>query len=164
MSKTLQRISIMLPWHSKVDWHNRGFMPKINMHQEPYRHGSGGYNETETMQLLNQTHIQLPSSLQKANDMHKYGQFAKGSGPPMQHHMFPPQLSSSNYQIQYPSSSNGGGRTAGDLSLSSGDQQWQLSPPQLFATAAASSGFPQQFSRPQNWLHKIGFHSLMRPS
>ncbi|KAI8018138.1 Floral homeotic protein APETALA 2 [Camellia lanceoleosa] len=148
----------------EVDWHNRGFMPKINMQQEPYRHGSGGYNETETMQLLSQTHIQLPSSLQKANDMHIYGQFTKGSGPPMQHHMFPPQLSSSNYQMQYPSSSNGGGRTGGDLSLSSGDQQWQLNPPQLFATAAASSGFPQQFSRPQNWLHKIGFHSLMRPS
>ncbi|GFY93794.1 integrase-type DNA-binding superfamily protein [Actinidia rufa] len=49
-------------------------------------------------------------------------------------------------KIQYPSSSNGGQIDAcngGDLSLSSINPQWQLSPPQLFATAAASSGFPQ---------------------
>ncbi|KAK1324169.1 Floral homeotic protein APETALA 2 [Acorus calamus] len=38
-------------------------------------------------------------------------------------------------------------------------------PPQLFVSAAASSGFPPQITRPpHNWLQKNGFHSLMRPS
>jgi len=44
-------------------------------------------------------------------------------------------------------------------------QQWQSGPPHYLATAAASSGFPQQI-RPssQGWLPKNGFHTLMRPS
>ncbi|KAJ8637808.1 hypothetical protein MRB53_012075 [Persea americana] len=36
--------------------------------------------------------------------------------------------------------------------------------PQLFATAAASSGFPSQTVKPPGWLQKSGFHSLMRPT
>lgn len=36
--------------------------------------------------------------------------------------------------------------------------------PQLFATAAASSGFPSQTVKPPGWLQKNGFHSLMRPT
>lgn len=75
-------------------------------------------------------------------------------------------------QIQFPSGSNGGriGATnVGDLSLaatSNGSSQWQSNfPPQIFAAAAASSGFPQQIVRPQNWSSENGFHhSLMRPS
>lgn len=74
-------------------------------------------------------------------------------------------------QIQFPSGSNGGriGATnVGDLSLatSNGSSQWQSNfPPQIFAAAAASSGFPQQIVRPQNWPSENGFHhSLMRPS
>ncbi|KAF5961342.1 hypothetical protein HYC85_002551 [Camellia sinensis] len=76
-------------------------------------------------------------------------------------------------QVQYPSSSSNGGQigatTGGDhlsLSMSNNQQRLFINPPQLFATAAASSGFPQQITnRPQNWLHqKNGFHSLMRPS
>ncbi|PHU27238.1 hypothetical protein BC332_05570 [Capsicum chinense] len=85
--------------------------------------------------------------------------------------MFPPQFGSSNYQIQYPSGSNGGrigGTNVGDLSLSTshGSSQWKSNfPPQIFAAAAASSGFPQQIPRPQNWSSENGFHhSLMRPS
>ncbi|XP_068657351.1 AP2-like ethylene-responsive transcription factor TOE3 [Aristolochia californica] len=35
---------------------------------------------------------------------------------------------------------------------------------QLFATAAASSGFSSQIIKPPTWLHKNGFHSLMRPT
>ncbi|KAI8003346.1 hypothetical protein LOK49_LG08G03125 [Camellia lanceoleosa] len=77
--------------------------------------------------------------------------------------------------VQYPSSSsssNGGqiGATTGgnhlSLSMSNNQQRPFINPPQLFATAAASSGFPQQITtRPQNWLHqKNGFYSLMRPS
>ncbi|KAI8029564.1 hypothetical protein LOK49_LG01G03007 [Camellia lanceoleosa] len=86
--------------------------------------------------------------------------------------MFSP---SSNYQVQYPSSSsssNGGqiGATTGgnhlSLSMSNNQQRPFINPPQLFATAAASSGFPHQITtRPQNWLHqKNGFYSPMRPS
>ncbi|CAL5332937.1 unnamed protein product [Camellia sinensis] len=76
--------------------------------------------------------------------------------------------------VQYPSSSssNGGqiGATTGgnhlSLSMSNNQQRPFINPPQLFATDAASSGFPQQITtRPQNWLHqKNGFYSPMRPS
>lgn len=59
------------------------------------------------------------------------------------------------------------GRIGNELSLSTNDhhQQWQ-SGPHMFATAAASSGFPQQIrsSHSQNWLQNNGFHSLVRPS
>ncbi|CAL5324634.1 unnamed protein product [Camellia sinensis] len=149
----------------EADWHNRAFRPQLNIQQEPYRINSyrrEGYNETQTMQLLSQTHIQSPSSLRS-------GQFVKESENSMLH-MFSP---SSNYQVQYPSSSSNGGQigatTGGDhlsLSMSNNQQRLFINPPQLFATAAASSGFPQQITnRPQNWLHqKNGFHSLMRPS
>ncbi|XP_052197880.1 floral homeotic protein APETALA 2-like [Diospyros lotus] len=132
------------------NWHNPALRPKFNMQQESHGNGGeanrrNGYNETETVQLLSQTHIQSPKSL---------------------------HISSSNYHqvIQYPSSSNGGGM-GGELSLSSTDhhhfqyQQWQLNPPQSsFAAAAASSGFPQQIPRPQTWLQQNGSHSLIRPS
>uniref|UniRef100_A0A5B6ZKX6 Putative transcription factor APETALA2 isoform X1 n=1 Tax=Davidia involucrata TaxID=16924 RepID=A0A5B6ZKX6_DAVIN len=149
----------------EVDWRNQGFRPKKETQRnEIDARRRDGFNETETMQLLSQTHLQSPSSL-KANEMHRYGQFVK-AGEPQMLHMFPAQLSSSNFQIQFPSSSNGGrlGANGGDLSLSTSDQQWQSNPPhQLFATAAASSGFPQQINRPQHWLQN-GFHYLMRPS
>ncbi|KAL6993780.1 AP-2 complex subunit beta [Sarracenia purpurea var. burkii] len=150
----------------EVVWGNRELMPK----QQPYRNGNDcnrrdGYNEAETVQLFSQTHIQSPSSL-KPSEVHRSGQSMRWTEPPM-HHMFPTQLGSSNHHIKYPSGSNGGGRigvNGGDLTLSTSNQQWLLSPPQLFATAAASSGFPQQITRPQLFLHKNGFHSMMRPS
>lgn len=74
-------------------------------------------------------------------------------------------------QIQGPSSGNGGliGGN-GDLYFSSNSRQhWQqFNPPPLVATAAASSGFPQQnlSTPPQNWTYNFnnGFHPLMRPS
>ncbi|CAL5347239.1 unnamed protein product [Camellia sinensis] len=69
------------------------------------------------------------------------------------------------WKVQYPSSSssssNGGqigATTRGNhlsLSMSNNQQRPFINPPQLFATAAASSGFPQQITtRPQNWLHQ----------
>ncbi|GMH06407.1 hypothetical protein Nepgr_008247 [Nepenthes gracilis] len=73
----------------------------------------------------------------------------------------------------FPSSSNGSrvGINGGDLSLSTttateSHRRRFASPTQLFATAAASSGFPRQISTPlpHNWLQKSGFHSLVRPS
>lgn len=48
--------------------------------------------------------------------------------------------------------------------LSNGNHQWRTSSPSVIAAAAASSGFPQSRERPENWLQKNGFHSLMRPS
>ncbi|XP_058227892.1 floral homeotic protein APETALA 2-like isoform X2 [Rhododendron vialii] len=161
----------------EANWRNQGFRPELNMQQDLYRNG---YNESETMLLLSQTHIQSPSSLKANHEVNnnRLGQFKRGGEPPPLH-LFPPQLSPSNYQVcissyaslmfqihQCPSSSNGGDH----LSLST---NWQLNPPpppspsQLYATAAAaSSGFPQQnFTRPpHNFLQENGFHSLIRPS
>ncbi|CAK9167121.1 unnamed protein product [Ilex paraguariensis] len=141
---------------SEVDWRNRGFRPQHQLNQIGIDGGRReGYSETETLQFLSKTHFQSPSSL-KANEMHRYGPFMK-SGEPQMSRMFPPLPSLSNYQlIQFPSSSNNGGRvgvSGEELSLSTKNhQQWQSNPPQLFATAAASSGFQQQSVRPQNWL------------
>ncbi|KAG5535600.1 hypothetical protein RHGRI_023384 [Rhododendron griersonianum] len=158
----------------EADWRNRGFRPKLNMQQDPYRNG---YNESETMLLLSQTHIQAPSSLKANHEVNnsRLEQFRRGGEPPPLH-LFPPQLSPSNNQVcissyaslmfqihQYPSSSNGGDH----LSLSTNRQLNPPPPSQLYATAAAaSSGFPQQnFTRPpHNFLQENGFHSLIRPS
>nr|WAK85953.1 transcription factor AP13 [Nothapodytes nimmoniana] len=168
-----------------VDWRNRGLRPKFNQQQLQLQkqsirddihdgHIREMYNETETLQLLSQTHLQSPGS-SKTNER-SYGQFLKANVPQMLH-MFPPTLSSSSnyYQIQFPAvgSSNGGrvgvGDIVGDFSLpsSSSGEQWEFGPHhQLFAAAAASSGFPQQIVRPQNWLQTNvnGLHPLMRPS
>ncbi|PSR87964.1 Floral homeotic protein like [Actinidia chinensis var. chinensis] len=146
-----------------TDWRNREFQPKINFQQEQFIRSDrrDGYNETDTMQLLSQTHInQTPTSSFKPNEMQRYGKFAH------ELHMFPP-----HYQVQCPSSSTNG--NGGKLSLSTSEHQnWQLNivnppPGQVFASAAASSGFPQQkiiTTAPQNWLQQNGFHFSMRPS
>ncbi|XP_012079273.1 floral homeotic protein APETALA 2 isoform X2 [Jatropha curcas] len=148
-----------------MDWRNRGIRPpKLNLQRngENDDRRREGYCETETMQLLSQTHIQSP-----ANEPQRF-QMLHGFSP--------------SYQIQFPSSSNGG-RIESGLSLCSSDnqqhqqqqqlpRQWQSGSPassysqhhQLVASAAASSGFPQQIRTPQNWLQKNGFHSLLRPS
>ncbi|XP_007047337.2 PREDICTED: floral homeotic protein APETALA 2 [Theobroma cacao] len=151
----------------EADWRYRGLRPKLNLQQEPCRSDdprhrrSDGYSEAETMQLLSQTHIQSPASV-KSNEMQRYGQFRR----PGENHLFhilPPHINPSTYQSHFPSSSNGS-RVGSDLSLSTNDQQWQSGPHQLFANAAASSGFPSQIRPSQTWLQKNGFHSLMRPS
>uniref|UniRef100_A0A2P2KQN6 AP2/ERF domain-containing protein n=1 Tax=Rhizophora mucronata TaxID=61149 RepID=A0A2P2KQN6_RHIMU len=147
-----------------VDWRNWG--PKIDLYKNDNDgRGKDRCSESETMQLLSQAHIQSPAS-SKSNEMHRYVQLRK-PGENQMLHFLPPQANPSNYQIQFPSSSNGG-RIGSDLSLSTSDhhhqQQWQPGPPQLFARAAASSGFPQQITTPQNWLQNNGFHSLLRPS
>ncbi|KAG8642652.1 floral homeotic protein APETALA 2 isoform X2 [Manihot esculenta] len=152
------------PMAFEADWRNRGIRPKLNLSRsdDSDDHRREGYCETETMQLLSQTHIQSPG-----NEGQRYGQF-KRPGENQMFHGFSP-----NYQMQFPSSSNGG-RIGSDLSLSPSDyhhhhqqRQWQSRPPpphQLVANAAASSGFPQQIRTPQNWLQKNGFHSILRPS
>ncbi|XP_021714342.1 floral homeotic protein APETALA 2-like [Chenopodium quinoa] len=161
----------------ELNWQNQGSRPK-----DAYQ------DHAETMQLLSQTRLQSsPTSLQPKEMSSMHNRYA-GQMPVF----VPPHLNSSNYhhhQIQFPSSSNGGRI---DLMLSSSSanisninsncnenqqqqqqrqqqqqQQWQAGPhPQMFATAAASSGFSQQISRPPpNWMPpNNGFHPLMRPS
>ncbi|XP_060192411.1 AP2-like ethylene-responsive transcription factor TOE3 isoform X2 [Lycium barbarum] len=148
-----------------VDWRHQGSRPKQPDPIDIDARRRNGYNETETLQLLSQTHLHSPGSLKpNNNEMQRFGQYTR-AGEPQMIPMFPPQFTPSNYQVQFPSSSN-----RRELSFSSSDTQQRqtnnnVAPPQLFATAAASSGFPQRMLRLQNWSHKNGFHySLMRPS
>ncbi|KAJ6740351.1 AP2 DOMAIN TRANSCRIPTION FACTOR [Salix purpurea] len=156
---------------SEPNWQNQGLRPKqLNLHRSDNDgHGRDGYGETETTQLLSKIHIQSQASL-KSSEMPRFEQQQfRSHGDSQMNPFLPPQFNSPNYQIQYPSSSNGG-RIGSDLSLTPAElhyrhhyQQWQAGPPQ-FANAAASSGFQQQIRTPQNWLQKNGFNSLMRPS
>lgn len=155
----------------QVDWRQQGLRPKLTNLVDVENSRRDGCNEAETLQLLSQTHLHSPRSFNKAREMHnKYGPFAKASESSHILEMFPPQLGSpNNYRFQFPSSSSGSAGLIGhngDLSLSTNDPQWHSNPtPQFYrTTAAASSGFPQQIGRPQNWQLKSGFHPLMRPS
>ncbi|KAF3674746.1 Floral homeotic protein APETALA 2 [Capsicum annuum] len=168
--------------HFDIDWRRNGLRPEKQSALIDARRRDSGYNEAETLQLLSQTHLHSPVSLKhnnnnnnnnNSNQVQRFGQFMRPGDQSHMIQMFPPQFGSSNYQIQiqYPSGSNGGrigGTNVGDLSLSTshGSSQWKSNfPPQIFAAAAASSGFPQQIPRPQNWSSENGFHhSLMRPS
>ncbi|KAK4346470.1 hypothetical protein RND71_032809 [Anisodus tanguticus] len=153
-----------------IDWRRHGSRPEKNSALVDARRRDNGYNETETLQLLSQTHLHSPVSLKHNNNSTQVQRFSQFMRPGDQSHMiqmFPPEFGSSNYQIQFPSGRIGA-TNVGDLSLSrsNGSSQWQSNyPPQIFAAAAASSGFPQQIIRPQNWSSENGFHhSLMRPS
>ncbi|XP_057981382.1 floral homeotic protein APETALA 2 [Malania oleifera] len=158
------------------DWRTQGFRPELcrGDGQDQRRDRYGEAERLKTMQLLSQTHLRSPASL-NVDEMHRYGQFRRHG----ENQMLPilqPQLGSSNYQLQHSSGSNGSGigvNGGGDLlSLSTGEQQWQFPSAEhhpQFASAAASSGFPQQMATPSpshasTWLQKNGFHSLIRPS
>ncbi|WOG93067.1 hypothetical protein DCAR_0312348 [Daucus carota subsp. sativus] len=154
-----QSASMGYPMNS---WQNRGIRPM----QESGRNQlesqrRDGYNEMETLQLLSQTHLQSPGSA-RPQDMHSayWNNYTKVSEVQQGVHMFPTQHNS-NYQMQFSSSSSIGGQS----SASDYHNQWRSSGPQVFASAAASSGFPpQQIVRSDpNWLHTNGFHSYMRP-
>ncbi|KAL2241658.1 UNVERIFIED_CONTAM: Floral homeotic protein APETALA 2, partial [Sesamum indicum] len=64
----------------EVDWRRRGLRPELNF--QPHMGGIGtdtpwrrdGYNETETLQLLSQTHLHSPGSLKVNNETHRFGQ------------------------------------------------------------------------------------------
>ncbi|OIT38055.1 PREDICTED: floral homeotic protein APETALA 2-like isoform X2 [Nicotiana attenuata] len=156
-----------------VGWRQQGLRPEKQTAPVDMNAGrrENGYNESETLQLLSQTHLHSPISLKPNNNsqVQRFGQFMR-PGESHMIQMFPHQFSSSNYQVQFPSGSNGGriGATnVEEISLSTSNiasSQWQSSyPPQIFAAAAASSGFPQQTVRPhENWSSENGF--LMRPS
>lgn len=115
------------------------------------------YNETDTLQLLSQAHLHSPESF---SEVPRFGG----------HQMFNRPFASQNYQMhQFPGGSGvEGGRNVaagGEVSVSRNEQQWQTNQAQMFAAAAASSGFPSaQTFRPQNWLQKNGIHPLIRPS
>ncbi|PIM98925.1 hypothetical protein CDL12_28586 [Handroanthus impetiginosus] len=142
-----------------------------------------GYNETETLELLSQTRLNSPKM---NNEAYKFGQLRKTNEPHMLHQMFNRPLfgSQQNYQMMQHQFAGGSMNREVDIEASvcrneqqsqqqqhqqqqQQQQQWQQmnnqAQVQLFASAAASSGFPQgQTLRPQNWLHKNGIHPLTR--
>ncbi|KAJ9562318.1 hypothetical protein OSB04_007478 [Centaurea solstitialis] len=92
----------------------------------PGAFGGGRYNETETLQLLNQTHIQpVGSSEGRSSESRGYEHLTRPVDPSMFHMLRPPPLNSSNHQVEHWSNGNGNG----GIYANSG---------------AASSGFPQQ--------------------
>ncbi|KAL9241577.1 hypothetical protein vseg_015674 [Gypsophila vaccaria] len=171
----------------EINLHNQGLRPS---NKEAFRgdfdyaRQRERYFEADTMQLLSQTSLQLPpTSLLKAHDMHWYTGQSRPPGDGLSPDFIPPHLDSSNYHRQFPRSNSGG---QFDLMPSSSNsnsssietrhqleqqqqrqQQWQAgTPTQRFATAAASSGFAQQSSRPPtlNWMPPNGFYPIIRPS
>lgn len=61
------------------------------------------YNETETLQLLSQTHLHSPASLKHNNNnnsqVQRFGQFMRPGDQSHMIQMFPQQFGSSNYQV-----------------------------------------------------------------
>ncbi|KAL5713998.1 AP-2 complex subunit beta [Ranunculus cassubicifolius] len=169
----------LLPFPNVPDWSNnsQGFRPKFDVNgniggSHGYLHRHDGCSESETIRLLNQTHIQSPHNTLNAHEAYMYGQMRRnGAAPPF--NMLQPQFCPPIYQLQ---NSNIGGRTT---SVATGEQlvppsgwnrnsgtgsSWLAGTPQLFAAApAASSGFPVQMIRPTAWPNN-GFPTHMRPN
>ncbi|GJT57448.1 floral homeotic protein APETALA 2-like protein [Tanacetum coccineum] len=102
--------------------------------------GSGWFdgirrNETETFQLLNQTHHQSPNGMFMGNNEgHGYGHFIRPTNPNMLHAFNPSTVNSMSHQMQFSSSTSTAYRGGNNPSLH-----------QMYAnSAAASSGFPHQ--------------------
>ncbi|KAK9061869.1 hypothetical protein SSX86_019053 [Deinandra increscens subsp. villosa] len=90
-----------------------------------------GYNETETIQLLSQTHL-TPSMMGGNNEARGYGHFMRPADPAMLHTFNQTAINSMSHQMQFTSSTGYG---VGN----------DPSPHQMYANSpAASSGFPQQ--------------------
>ncbi|XP_042042485.1 floral homeotic protein APETALA 2-like isoform X2 [Salvia splendens] len=108
-------------------------------------------------ELLSQAHLHSPESFRISNEAPRYS-----------HHQVynRPLYAAQNYHFSGGGAAVEGGRNAGgEVSVSRNEQQWQMNQAQMFATAAASSGFPSaQTFRPQNWIQKNGIYPLMRPS
>ncbi|KAL0350701.1 UNVERIFIED_CONTAM: Floral homeotic protein APETALA 2 [Sesamum radiatum] len=146
----------------EVDWRRRGLRPELNF--QPHMGAIGtdnprrrdGYNETETLQLLSQTHLHSPGSLKVNNETHRFGQ---SGGKTNEAHML--QMLNNNTPFSQQNHQFGGGRgrgRRGEVSVARNEvQQWQMNQSPLFATAAASSGFPQaQILRPKTGCPKMG--------
>eukprot|EP00262_Sarcandra_glabra_P012546 TRINITY_DN325_c1_g1_i1.p1 TRINITY_DN325_c1_g1~~TRINITY_DN325_c1_g1_i1.p1 ORF type:complete len:510 (-),score=91.41 TRINITY_DN325_c1_g1_i1:96-1625(-) len=126
--------------------------------------------ELETLPLLDQSHVPSQISL-KANDMNQCG-YLKRSGEPPVVHIIQQQFAPPYNQIQFPSSCDGGRHSLSTYEerrqpgLGKQGSCWPSSAAasQIFASAAASSGFPQQLIKPPSWLQNNGFYSLLRPT
>ncbi|CAI8609292.1 unnamed protein product [Vicia faba] len=156
--------------HDQSNWQNGGNINKpklVNILPKPYNRPNNMepyvrdlHGENEALRMLSQTHLHSSSS----NDIHRYGPFRDQS-------QMLDSFAHTHHQpnFHFPSSSYGS-RVGSDLSLSTSNhqqqQQWQSGSHYLSSAAAASSGFPPQIRQPssQTWLHKNGFHTLMRPS
>ncbi|XP_038882661.1 floral homeotic protein APETALA 2 isoform X2 [Benincasa hispida] len=153
------------PHHS--DWQrSQGFRP-LQLNLENGGSGNKNYNnyverrnrylESETMQLLSQTHIQSPASFEMQR--HGQAQFSRpqtvGGAADQPHSQILLHNHNHNhnptFNYQFSSSSNGGRIVGNDLSLSLNDQL-QSGPSQVLTTAAASSGFAPQIRPSKNWL------------
>ncbi|XP_004509117.1 floral homeotic protein APETALA 2 [Cicer arietinum] len=149
---------------SESNWQNGGNKPKlVNILPKPYinrpnnteGYGRDFHGDSEALRMLSQTHLHSSSS----NEMQRYAPFRDSQMFHSFAHTHPPNF-------HFPSSSYVN-HVGSELSLSTRNEQeeWQSRPQYLTTAAAASSGFPPQI-RPssQAWLHKNGFHTLMRPS
>ncbi|KAG6604169.1 Floral homeotic protein APETALA 2, partial [Cucurbita argyrosperma subsp. sororia] len=141
------------PLPMEADWQrSQGFRPpQLNLLQESSSGGGSGNKNYNNAQRGNTNRRQAGGVDQPHSQILLHNQ---------NHPTF-------NHQIQFPGSSNGGRIIGSDLSLSLSDHQNQVvesGPSQVLATAAASSGFSPQIRPSKNWLHKNGFHCLIRPS
>lgn len=148
----------------QIDWNRPGFKPDQRRDR---------YNETETLQLLSQTHLHSPTA--------KMGQMRKTTNESQMLNLY--NRSQYPYTVPQPHPQHhhqfSDGRN--EFMQHQQQQQWQMNhhqqnmyhhqhhhsqqQPQLYATAAASSGFPPPASvRPQNWIQKNGIYPLIRPS
>ncbi|KAF5188668.1 Floral homeotic protein apetala [Thalictrum thalictroides] len=164
------------------DWSNnhRGSMPKFDANanhmgaDHSYLYRQNAYSESEAIRLLNQTHIQSPPNRLIVSDTFMYGQPRRSGGEGQMLHIVQPQFSPPNYQL--PNSDIGGLTGLGGGNgpfLRTGEQlrqsgwnrssnSWLAGTPPLYATPAASSGFPLQIIRPTTAWPTNGSHSNMR--
>ncbi|XP_026445946.1 floral homeotic protein APETALA 2-like [Papaver somniferum] len=148
-------------FQSQPNRSNRGF--KLKLQDEQFRNNNP-YFQTST------------------NELSRYEQLRVIGESPIFHHLQPPSHPQ-NYQLSSSSGSNGGSRVKVDtIEQLQRRQQWSssstsnksnsngwpcyISPSQpMFATTAASSGFPSQVIKTPSWFPKInGFQSLKRPT
>ncbi|KAL6507427.1 hypothetical protein OROGR_023622 [Orobanche gracilis] len=152
--------------HFGGDWTRQALRPEHSGRRDD------GYNETETLQLLSQAHLHNNNSNNKNEMQHRFGELSKTDEPHMLQVFNRPPFASQSYQMhEFP---GGGGNQVLQVPRNEPHQQWQQMnhDRQLFANAAASSGFPQaqtssSLLRPpqHNWTHsKYGVHHLRRPS
>ncbi|XP_073288923.1 floral homeotic protein APETALA 2 isoform X2 [Primulina huaijiensis] len=115
-----------------------------------------------------QPHMTNPNDPGRRNGYYLVAQTMQDNKFGQQFETFSTPYMSQNLINQFPSGiSIHGGRTGGEFAASRNDQQWQMNN-NLFAGAAASSGFPHSQNmvqiRPQNWLQINGIHPYMRPN
>ncbi|KAK4347882.1 hypothetical protein RND71_034221 [Anisodus tanguticus] len=89
------------PMQFDVDWRHQESRPKPQPSPIDIdaRRRNGYNNETETLQLLSQTHLHSPGFVKpNNNEIQRFGQYMRAGDHAQMIPMFPPQFSSSNYQ------------------------------------------------------------------